>query len=371
MPSASETDVMHRLARYAPVLRMGGVSALIVIGLSVPSALGNPYLLSAAVVILNYALCATGWNFMGGFTGYISFGHAAYFGLGAYGTALLINRLDLAPFLAVALAVLIVSVIAVPVGFAALRLRGASFVIGTIAFVLIILLVFQSWNSFTGGSSGMEVPRPFPELTRPEHHLRFYYLYLGLLAFALLLWWLIDRSQFGLRLKGIREDEDKARALGVPTMEYKVVAFVLSAAFTAAAGGLYALWFGDLDPVFQFSILLGAYMVLMALVGGIRSLFGPLLGAVIVGYALEYFKLNYGDTQIHLAATGLLLVLVVLFMPDGIIPGARELANRHLRSGQTSIREQTQEELLAAQRSSGPEPPSQPAFSATVNGGRP
>lgn len=331
-----------------PLVRIGVVAALVIVGLSVPSMLGNAYMLSAAVVVLNYAVCATGWNFMGGFTGYISFGHAAYFGLGAYGTALLINRADLPPFAAVALAVVIVAVIAVPVGIAALRLRGASFVVVTIAFVLIVLLVFQSWSAVTGGSRGMNVPRPFPELMRPDHHLRFYYLYLGLLGFALLVWWLIDRSQFGMRLKAIREDEDKARALGVPTTEYKLVAFLLSAGFTAAAGGFYALWFGDLDPVFQFSILLGAYMVLMALVGGIRSLFGPLLGAVIVGYALEYFKLSYGDSQLHLTATGLLLLVVVLFMPDGIIPGIRDLVARYTRSGETSIREETQEELHEA-----------------------
>lgn len=343
MPNASDTVAPSR--NLAILRRLGVVAALVAVGLSVPSMVTNPYQLAAAVVILNYAVCATGWNFMGGFTGYMSFGHAAYFGLGAYATAILIDRMDVPSFLAVALGVLVVVLISVPVGIAALRLRGASFVVVTIAFVLIVLLVFQSWQSFTGGSQGLTVARPFPELLRPEHHERFYFLYLGLLATALLVWWLIDRSQFGARLKAIREDEDKARALGVPTTEYKLVAFLLSAGFTAAAGGFYALWFGDLDPVFQFSILLGAYMVLMALVGGIRSLFGPLLGAVIVGAALEYFKLSYGDTQLHLTATGLLLMAVVLFMPDGIIPGVRDLIGRYTRRGETSIREQSQEQL--------------------------
>ena len=165
------------------------------------------------------------------------------------------------------------------------------------------------------------MPRPFSEdVLRPEQHERFYYLYVALLAVALLLWWVIDRSRFGMGLKAIREDEDKAQALGVPTFAYKLVVFVVSAFFTALGGGMYALWFGDLDPIFQFSILVGAYMVLMSLLGGVRSLFGPVLGAVIVGYALEYFKAQYGDTQIHLVATGLLLGLVVLFMPDGVIP---------------------------------------------------
>ena len=121
------------------------------------------------------------------------------------------------------------------------------------------------------------------DLSRPEHHRVFFFLFVALLALALLAWWLIDRSRFGMGLKAIREDEDKAESLGTPTFAYKLVVFVVSAVFTALSGGLYALWFGDLDPVFQFSILTGSYMVLMALLGGVRNLFGPLVGALIVG----------------------------------------------------------------------------------------
>ena len=106
---------------------------------------------------------------------------------------------------------------------------------------------------------------------------------------------------------------------------------MVSAAFTALAGGLYALWFGDLDPVFQFSILTGSYMVLMALLGGVRHLFGPLVGALVVGIALEYFKVEFGNTPLHLVATGLLLGLVVMFMPDGILPAVGALVNRRFR----------------------------------------
>jgi branched-chain amino acid transport system permease protein len=330
------------------------LAAGIALAVNAPSMMPNAYVLSAAIVILNYAVLATSWNFMGGFTGYISLGHAAYFGLGAYGTALLVTRADLPTFVAWALSGVLVAVLAVPIGFAALRVRGASFVITSIALVLILLLVFQSWSSVTGGSNGLVVPRPFPELLRPEHHYRFYYLYLILLGIALLAWWVIDRSRFGMGLKAIREDEDKAQALGVPTFAYKLIAFVVSAFFTALGGGMYALWFGDLDPVFQFSILIGSYMVLMALLGGVRSLFGPLLGALVVGFALEYFKLNFGDSQFHLVATGLLLALVVLFMPDGVIPAAVALVKRIRGGGETSIREMTAEELIEHNRSLEP-----------------
>ncbi len=186
---------------------------------------------------------------------------------------------------------LAVAVLAVPIGIASLRVRGASFVIVSIAVVLILLLVLQCWSEVTGGSNGLRVPRPFGEdVLRPAQHERFFYLFVALVAVALLVWWAIDRSRFGTGLKAIREDEDKAQALGVPTFNYKLVVFVISAFFTALAGGMYALWFGYLDPIFQFSILIGSYMVLMALLGGLRSLLGPVVGAVIVGYALEFFK---------------------------------------------------------------------------------
>lgn len=347
-PIATETVV---IAPSAPVRRPAAKwvrIVLLVVGaalvLSFPTIAPNPYILSAGVVILNYAVLSTGWNFMGGFTGYISLGHAAYFGLGAYGTGLLIKYLALPGFVAWILATVLVAVIAVPIGIAALRVRGASFVIVSIAFVLIMLLVFQSWRDVTGGSEGLNVPRPFPGMLRPEHHRVFFYLFVAVLAFALLTWWIIDRSKFGTALKSIREDEDKAQSLGVPTTRYKLIAYILSAFFVALGGGLYALWFGDLDPIFQFSILIGSYMVLMALLGGVRNLFGPLLGAVVVGVALEYFKLEFGDTQFHLIATGILLGIVVLFMPDGVIPAVGSLFRR--KSDAASIREVTAAELL-------------------------
>ncbi|WP_433868826.1 branched-chain amino acid ABC transporter permease [Saccharopolyspora sp. CA-218241] len=350
MPSASDlaaADVpaSDRARTALRGARVVGLLALVGAVLAFPGLAPDPFILSVGVVIMSYAVLATSWNFVGGFTGYISLGHASYAGLGGYATALLVLHTGLNPWVALLLGSAAVAAIAVPVGIASLRVRGASFVIVSLALVLILLLVFQSWSEVTGGSNGLRLPRPFGEdVPRPEQHARFFYLHGVLLAVALLCWWAIDRSRFGTGLKAIREDEDKAQALGVPTFRYKLIAFVLSALFTALGGGLYALWFGFLDPIFQFSILTGSYMVLMSLLGGLRSLFGPALGAVIVGYAMEYFKNEYGDTQIHLVALGLLLGAVVLFMPDGIIPALGSLVNR-FRPRTTSIREVTQAEL--------------------------
>ena len=296
--------------------------------------------------MLNYAVLSTSWNFVGGFTGYISLGHGALAGLGGYGTGLLITKAGLPSFVA-----LVVAAAAGRGARGADRLRGAAGARRVVrhrldragadpAAGLPELGVVHRRLARAGGAAAV------PGLLRPEHHRVFYFLFAALLAVALLAWWLIDRSRFGLGLKAIREDEDKAESLGTPTFAYKLVVFVVSAAFTALAGGLYALWFGDLDPVFQFSILTGAYMVLMALLGGVRNLFGPLVGALIVGIALEYFKVEYGNTPLHLVATGLLLGLVVMFMPDGVLPAARRPARRGSCSpSEGSIREVTAADL--------------------------
>jgi len=361
LPSASDTratvPTKATNGRGSTAAKAAGVLAVAAAILAFPSLAPDAFILSVGVVIMSYAVLATSWNFVGGFTGYISLGHASYSGLGAYATALLVIHTSLNPWVAMLLGGLVVAVLAVPIGIASLRVRGASFVIVSIALVLILLLVGQSWGGLTGGSNGLRVPRPFDEtVLRPEQHERFFYLHAALLAVALLVWWLIDRSRFGTGLKAIREDEDKAQSLGVPTFQYKLAVFIVSAFFTALGGGLYALWFGFLDPIFQFSILVGSYMVLMSLLGGIRSLFGPLLGAVIVGYAVEYFKNQYGDTQFHLVAMGLLLAVVVLFMPDGIIPAVASLINR-FRPQAASIREQSQAELAEERRTASASAP--------------
>lgn len=349
MPSASELSAAVPATTFDTVVRSGKVVALVTgaaLVLGFPHMAPDPFILSVGVVIASYAALAVAWNFVGGFTGYISLGHASYWGLGSYATALLVIELGINPWVALVVAAVGVAVVAVPIGVASLRVRGASFVIVSIALVLILLLVSQSWAGLTGGSNGLRVPRPFgTEVLRPEQHQRFFYLFAALAAVALLVWWLVERSRFGTGLKAIREDEDKAQALGVPTFAYKLGVFVISAFFTALAGGLYALWFGALDPVFQFSILIGAYLVLMCLLGGIRSLFGPVVGAVVVGYSVEFFKAQYGDTQFHLVALGLLLALVVLFMPDGVLPALGALVDR-FRPQAASIREMTAAEMV-------------------------
>lgn len=325
------------------LLRVALVAAAVAL-LAYPWLVPNSYLRYAGVLVIMYAALSTSWNLVGGFTGYVSLGHAAFFGLGAYATGLGVVRLGLDHVVALVLSALLTMVFAVVVGLAAVRVRGSSFVIVSIALVTMMSLIAQDARGLTGGSSGLRVPPISESLDRSGNHLLFFNLFLALLAVVLLTWRFIDRSRFGAGLKAIREDEDKAESLGVPTTAYKVAIFALSAGFTAIAGGLYGMWFGNLDPIFLFSIIVGVNMVLMALLGGVRHLFGPLLGALIVAPANEYFLTRFGESQLHIVLSGAILAVVVLFMPDGIIPAVRALLRR-FRPEAASIREQTQAQL--------------------------
>lgn len=347
VPTRPRGDPAERFDRSIGVASVLGLAVLAAAVVLFPQLAPNAFILSVGVTVIGYAVYATSWNLVGGLTGYMSLGHAAYSGLGAYATGLLIVDAGWNPWVALFGGAAAVGAIAVPVGIASLRVRGASFVIVSIAFVLILRLVGQSWSSLTGGSTGLRVPRPFPrEVLRPEQHERFFYLNGVLLVALLVLWWWLDRSRFGLGLRAIRDDEDKAASLGIPTFRYKLIVFVLSAVTAALGGGLYALWFGSLDPIFQFSILTGAYVVLMSLLGGVHSLIGPTIGAIVVGAGIEYLKTYYGDTQLHLAALGMLLLLIVLFLPDGVVPAVSGWIRRFGPQA-ASIREFTQEQMAS------------------------
>lgn len=339
MPNASEPtqaslrkDPVRTTSRYWPILVVVGIVA------AYPIVVDNSYLRYVGVLIVMYMALSTSWNLMGGFTGYISLGHVAFFGIGAYTAGLLVLRLDLPNIPAVLLAGVFVGLLGAGIGYVALRVRGSSFVIVTIALVYIGALLVQGWRGLTNGSMGLTIPSGF-DGARVDLHRFYHWHFTVLLLVVLSLWWFIDRSKFGMGLKAVREDEDKAQSLGVPTTSFKLVAFTLSAAFTGLGGGLYASWFGFLDPIFAFQILISSQIVLIALLGGMRTLWGPVLGAVILIPSTEYFLVRFGETQLHLVASGLLLGVVVLLMPDGIIPMVRrQLARRH--GPAVSIREE-------------------------------
>lgn len=329
MPNASSRRLPHL---------PGWLVGLVVLGLlaAAPWLLTTSYYRYVATLTVMYMALSTSWNIMGGLTGYVSLGHAAFFGLGAYFTGITADRLGLDPFLGALGAGVFVALVGAAVGFVALRVRGASFVIVTLSLVYIGGLTAQAWRGLTGGSSGLTLPAL--GVGGDLAHIPFYYAFLGLLAVVLGVTVLLRRSAFGMGLRAIREDEDKAEMLGIDTDTYKLVAFTLSAAFVGVGGGLYAYWRVFLDPIFVFGITVGVYMILIALLGGIRSLWGPVLGGIL--FVPGSYQLLTALPDYHLLVTGLVLGAVVLFLPEGIIPSVRA---RLARAPAASIREQARD----------------------------
>jgi len=198
------------------------------------------------------------------------------------------------------------------------RTSGAAFVIATIAMLLIFRLLALNLRQFTNGAPGLSQPLPpwTPEFSR----MPFYYYMLVVMIIALAVTAFVRRSRFGLGLLAIRDDEGKAEMVGVNTTLYKVIAFGLSAYFVALGGGIWSYATSHISPVFAFDIVVGVEMILATMLGGIGTIWGPVLGAFILIPASDFILFRFGSTTIHLAIFGISMMLIILFLPKGILP---------------------------------------------------
>ncbi len=301
--------------------KLTGVAVGLVVLAVFPLVFTNPSVTTIAVFTLLFMASATAWNAFSGYSGYISLGHAAFFGTGAYILAIMAERLDIpageSMFALVPVAGLGAAVVAVPFGLIALRTRRHTFVVITIAvFFTFQLLAFNL--SITQGSSGIQVPSP--NWTAATYNNPYYYVSLGIVVFATLVSWGIRRSVFGLQLLAVRDDEDRARGLGVPAGNVKLVAFVISAVPIGMCGAVYAYFLGQIFPQFAFNPLFDLSVALMALFGGIGTLAGPLLGALVLESLQQYFTIQFTNEDLYLVIYGALFLVVLLWMPRGVIP---------------------------------------------------
>lgn len=278
----------------------------------------EPYYHVLGFNVFLFATMATSWNILGGYTGYKSLGHAAFFGLGAYAVAIAASRWGWDPLWSSPVLALGVALVAVGLGWIMLRTTGSAFVIATIAMMLMFRLLALNLKFLTGGSPGISQPLPpwSPQFSR----MPFYYYMLGVLVVALATSHFVRRSRFGLGLMAIRDDEGKASAVGVNTTLYKVLAFSLSAYFVALAGGIWSYSQTHISPVFAFDIIVSVNMVLMTMLGGAGTLWGPVVGAFILIPASDYLRFTFGSSELYTAAIGGLMALIILFMPQGILP---------------------------------------------------
>ena len=297
------------------------IGGLLILGLvaTVP-VFGNASDLHTWTLIVMFMVLAQSWNFIGGFTGYSAFGNVAFFGIGAYTTGLML--LGNQPFwLGLIAGALVAACFAFLLGLPVLRLRGHYFAIATLG-TAEALREFVTVRDVGGGGGGL-MSLPLPSL---NSYVGFFYAFLGLSLLCLLITVYLTRSRFGYALVAIRESEQAAEALGVPTFRYKVGAFVLSAVPIALAGGLYAWWATGFDPDTVFNVGISVEMVLLTVLGGSGTILGPILGAIAFEYAS--FQLQTSGFSLHNSLLGLSIVIVTIFLPQGILRLIREFVRR-------------------------------------------
>src|SRR5262245_43482500 len=336
---ASDRARMLELARSEPVwprpplwwMALG--LALAAFLLAYPLLFTTPFAHHLLILILLYALMAQSWNVAAGLSGMISLGHAMFFGIGAYSSTVLFVKFGLSPWVGLIVGMVLSALAAVAVGIPTLRLRGHYFAIATLLIGSSVQIIVQRWD-WVGAASGLYVPirRNDPWLYLQFHTSKMPYYYLALGAAALgyaTVWWL-RRSRLGFRLQALRDDPDAAASLGIAIARHKVLAFMISAAMMSVAGTFYGQYVLVLDPERLLSAEISIIVVLMTVLGGSGTLWGPALGAAILVPLSEYSRIWFGGTgrTIDLILYGILILLVCMWRPSGILSLLEERIRR-------------------------------------------
>jgi branched-chain amino acid transport system permease protein len=304
-------------------LLRGGIFFVLLIAIPLVGAPG--WVLNTLIFTLMYAALASSWNLVGGYAGYPSLGHVAFFGIGAYAIGILFSTNvygGYLPFFVLPLVGIVVGLLSVPIGWVSMRTRADVFAIVTITLLFITQTLAFNLKNVTGGAQGTSVaPAPFGV---DHYDWPFYFAMLILLAIAMAISYYFRRSKIGLSLATIRADEDKAHGVGVRVTAVKLIAFGVSAGLVAMAGGAWAYYVGFIYPQFAVDPLITIGMVLMAFLGGRATLWGPVLGAFILVPAQEYFAQALGASQLYLFAYAAVFLLIILFLPRGILPSISE-----------------------------------------------
>jgi branched-chain amino acid transport system permease protein len=312
-------------------VRWLGALAIVVL-LALPAVLSS-YALTIFILILFYGFLGQAWNIVGGYTGQLSAGHAAFVGVGAYTAALLSSEYGLTPWLGMFVGAGLATGLGAVVGYLGFRfgLRGFYFVLLTVAFAEVCRILVSNIDAL-GGALGLYItftgnPRQF----QFQDQRAYYYLALALLLLATGVAALIERRRFGIYLTAIREDETACEALGVDTLKYKMLAMVVSSFLTGLGGTFYAFYLFSLQPNTVFGIPLSVEIVIRPIIGGAGTLLGPILGSFILTPLGELSRQYFGQSGLHgahLIVYGVLLVSVVLFLPQGAYPYLRRLFGR-------------------------------------------
>ncbi len=346
------------VAGAAPLLAF--IAVLVALFL-VPLYVTDTYALHIMILVFLNILLGSSWNILGGYTGQYSVGHAAYFGIGAYTTLILLQYHNIPPWYGVWAGMLAALILSLFVGLTCFRLRGPYFVLASIAVTEILRVSALNLKQLTNGAEGILAtvipPLTFrgAVLTDFLTKLPFYYMGLVLVCLIIAVTWLVQHSKLGYYFQAIREDQDAARSLGISLTFYKNTALGISAIFTSLAGSLYAVYVGFIDPPTVMGLDRSVQIVLICIIGGIGTISGPVIGAVVLVPLSEALRSNLITEELislgfvnagsrtgafltenlghaHVLIYGILVVIVILYMPDGIAGFFRKLAAKRRRT---------------------------------------
>ena len=303
---------------------------LVILGIA-PILFPSPFFVHLMIMVLMWTVLGAAWNILGGFAGQVSFGHATFLGAGAYTTMILYLKLGIAPWFGIILGGFAAILISLPIGFICFRLRGPYFSLSTLAVAEIIRLVALNWESLTDGPVGLLITH-LPKVTfwgNPinwESKTPFYYIIAVIAVGAIAATSIMSKSRLGAYLLALREDIDSAESVGINTVQARVLALALSAFFAGTAGGFYAMYLRYVDPDAVFSIGLSVEMVFIAVVGGLATVAGPLIGAIFLVTLGESFREHFLTG--HLIFYGFFMMLAIRYMPDGVWGRFRSLMGK-------------------------------------------
>lgn len=305
------------MVRNRPAVRWALAATAAALLLSLPLWVSNSFFMHLAILILLNSLLGQSWNLLGGYAGQVSFGHAAFFGIGAYTSTVLLLRFGLSPWIGMFAGGLLAALYSVPLGWLTFRLRGPYFGLATLAVGEITRVVAFNWHSVTGGGDGLNI------LANLGSNQRLYYIILAISAAGIASTYAITRARIGFFLEAIREDEDAAEAIGIPAARCKLIALAVSAFFVALGGSFFASYQLYINPDLVLESHVSIQMIFVTIVGGIGTLAGPILGSLVLVPLSEYFR---GLSPVaNLLIYGVFIVLVMVFIPEGLISWARRL----------------------------------------------
>lgn len=339
------------------ILKASALLIILAALLAVPKFVQSPYALHMMILLFLSVMMGQSWNILGGYAGQHSVGHAAYFGVGAYTTMMLMFSKQIAPWIGVWAGIALVIIVALIIGSICFRLRGPYFVLASIAVAEILRLSAINLTSLTNGAEGIlvtEIP-PFKlgetVVTDFITKVPFYYIGLSLVVLTILATYLVQHSKLGYFFQAIREDQDAAHSLGISISLYKNIALIISAVLTSLAGSFYGIYVGFVDPPTVLGLDVSVQIMLICIIGGMGTLWGPVLGSLVLVPLSEALRSNMiteglvkaglvsADSRIglflkenlahaHVLLYGILVVVVILFMPEGLMGFLKKLASR-------------------------------------------